>query len=405
MDSLPARKIIIAGAGIAGLTAALAFAGHGFEIDIFERSPKLEEVGAGLQLSPNATRILERMGVLPRLLQLAVQPEAVILRDAGTLYELAKVPLGRNAQARWGAPYLVAHRADLQRALLESVSEHRSIRLVTGATITGARHDGGQVTARVETVDGAQEVSGMLLVGADGVWSALRSLAGMKGSSRFTGELAWRSLVRRDSPHGRLLADLGATNVVSAFLHHGFHLVAYPVSDGTAFNLVAFTPGRSIDKNWNGQADISQLRRAMHGISPKLAALAGGETIWGAWPIHTVDAHERWTAPRMALIGDAAHAMPPFAAQGAAMAIEDAVTLADRVAAVPENLAAALAGWEASRRPRIARVARRGALNHFAWHARGPVALARNLVLKALPSEKLAHDLDWLYGWDSTSAS
>ena len=198
---MPAGKIIIAGAGIAGLTTALAFAGNGFEVEIFERSPKLEEVGAGLQLSPNATRILERMGVLARLLPLAVQPEAVILRDAGTLYELARVPLGRAAQARWGAPYLVVHRADLQRALLASVAEHRSIRLVTGATITGPRHEGEQMTARVEDADGVQEVSGALLVGADGVWSALRSLAGMKGRSRFTGELAWRTLVPSDSAH------------------------------------------------------------------------------------------------------------------------------------------------------------------------------------------------------------
>ena len=144
--------------------------------------------------------------------------------------------------------------------------------------------------------------------------------------------------------------------------------------------------------------------QAMRGIAPALASLAGGGTAWTAWPIHAVDANENWTAPRLALIGDAAHAMPPFAAQGAAMAIEDAATLAGCVAAVPGNLAAALARWEASRRPRIAKVARRGTLNHFAWHARGPVAFARNLVLKALPSEKLAHDLDWLYGWDSTSA-
>lgn len=401
---MPAGKIIIAGAGIAGLTTALAFAGNGFEVEIFERSPKLEEVGAGLQLSPNATRILERMGVLARLLPLAVQPEAVILRDAGTLYELARVPLGRAAQARWGAPYLVVHRADLQRALLASVAEHRSIRLVTGATITGTRHEGEQMTARVEAADGVQEVSGALLVGADGVWSALRSLAGMKGRSRFTGELAWRTLVPSDSAHGRLLARFGAADVVTAFLHHRFHLVAYPVHGSAAFNLVAFTPGRRIDEDWNGEADISQLMQAMRGIAPALASLAGGGTAWTAWPIHAVDANENWTAPRLALIGDAAHAMPPFAAQGAAMAIEDAATLAGCVAAVPGNLAAALARWEASRRPRIAKVARRGTLNHFAWHARGPVAFARNLVLKALPSEKLAHDLDWLYGWDSNSA-
>lgn len=400
---MPAGKVIIAGAGVAGLTAALAFAGHGFDVEVFERSPKLEEVGAGLQLSPNATHILDRLGALSGLLPLAVQPEAVILRTAATLGELARVPLGRIAQARWGAPYLVAHRADLQRTLLAAVAACQTIRLVTGATFTNIRHDGREITATVETPEGAQETSGMLLIGSDGVWSAVRSFVGTSGRSRFTGELAWRTLVQRDSSQGRLLANLGASKVVTAFLHHGFHLVAYPVRSGDAFNLVAFTPGRRISEDWNGEADIAQLKRAMHGIAPALASLADHGAAWTAWPIHTVDPQERWTTQEMALIGDAAHAMPPFAAQGAAMAIEDAYTLAARVAAAPENLSAALAGWEASRRPRIARVARRGALNHFAWHARGPVAFARNLVLKALPSDKLASDLDWLYGWDSSS--
>ncbi|RUM98005.1 FAD-binding protein [Pseudaminobacter arsenicus] len=403
MDKLPAGKVIIAGAGVAGLTAALAFARHGFHVEVFERSPKLEEVGAGFQLSPNATHILDRLGVLPDLLPLAVQPEAVILRAAGTLSELARVPLGRIAQARWGAPYLVAHRADLQRTLLAAVAACQTIRLVTGSSITDTRHDGREVTATVETANGAQEISGMLLVGADGVWSGLRSFVGTRGGSRFTGELAWRSVVQRDSSQGRLLANLGASKVVTAFLHPGFHLVAYPVRSGDAFNLVAFTPGGRIAEDWNNYSDISQLKRAMHGIVPALASLADHGTAWTTWPIHTVALQERWTTSCMALIGDAAHAMPPFAAQGAAMAIEDAYTLAARVASASENLPAALANWEASRRPRLAKVARRGALNHFAWHARGPVAFARNLVLKALPSDKLASDLDWLYGWDSSS--
>lgn len=400
---MPAGKVIIAGAGVAGLTAALAFARHGFNVEVFERSPKLEEVGAGLQLSPNATHILGHLGVLPGLLPLAVQPEAVILRAAGTLSELARVPLGQIAQARWGAPYLVAHRADLQRILLSTVAACQTIRLTTNATVTNTRHDGREVTATVETADGAQEVSGILLIGADGVWSALRSFVGTSGRSRFTGELAWRNVVQRDSAQGRLLANLGASKVVTAFLHHGFHLVAYPVRSGDAFNLVAFTPGGRIAEDWNNYSDISQLKRAMHGIEPALASLADHGTAWTTWPIYTVDPQQRWTTSCMALIGDAAHAMPPFAAQGAAMAIEDAYTLAARVAAASEDLPATLANWEASRRPRLAKVARRGALNHFAWHARGPVAFARNLVLKALPSDKLASDLDWLYGWDCSS--
>jgi salicylate hydroxylase len=187
---------------------------------------------------------------------------------------------------------------------------------------------------------------------------------------------------------------------VTAFLHSGFHLIAYPVRGGAAINLAAFTPARGLAETWSGQADVAPLRSAMRSTAPVLSRLADEAGPWTAWPIHTVDRRPPWTFPGVALIGDAAHAMTPFAAQGAAMAIEDAWTLAATVAAAPDDLAKALAAWEAARRPRVEKVARRGAFNRFAWHASGPVALARNLVLKARPPERLAADLDWLYGWE-----
>jgi salicylate hydroxylase len=195
-------------------------------------------------------------------------------------------------------------------------------------------------------------------------------------------------------------AKIATADCVTAFLHPGFHLVAYPMRGGGAFNLVAFTEGKQMAQGWSGDADPAILARAMRSAAPALADLARDAGPWKAWPVHTVDRACRWTSPEgIALIGDAAHAMPPFAAQGAAMAIEDAVTLAANVASLPANLPAALAAWEKSRKRRVARVARRGALNYLAWHAAGPVALARNLLLKARRAEKLAADLDWLYGW------
>lgn len=400
MDIARSGRIIVAGAGIAGLTAALAFARRGFCVEILERSEKLDEVGAGLQISPNATRILDRLGVLELLLPHAVRPHGVILRDAATLSELARVPLGDSAERRWRAPYLVAHRADLQGALLEAVSRQPTIRLITGANVRGLGHDGSGVSVALEGSGKVEQTSGLLLVGADGVWSTVRGLIGAGGGSRFCGELAWRAVIDADSNIGQAFASIGARDAVNAFLHPGFHLIAYPVRGGAAFNLVAFTPGQRIAEGWSGAADVSLLKRAMRRTAPALARLADDAGPWTAWPIHTANPKPPWTAPGVALIGDAAHAMTPFAAQGAAMAIEDADTLAAFVAADPDHLTAALAAWEASRRPRVAAVARRGAFNHFAWQARGPVALARNLVLKTRPSEKLAADLDWLYGWE-----
>jgi len=401
MDVSRSRRVIVAGAGVAGLCAALAFARRGFSVDIFERSKKLEEVGAGLQLSPNATRILGSLGVLETLRPLAVAPRGVVLRDARTLDELGCVPLGEAAERRWRAPYLVAHRADLQKALLETAAAQPSIQLFTGAAVAGFEHQDQGITVSLRRSGTVEKQGALLLVGADGVWSALRGSLQPGQPSRFSGELAWRTVVAADSEIGRAFAATGARSVVTAFLHSDFHLIAYPVRSGAAFNLVAFTPGQRIAEDWTGNADAALLERAMRRTAPTLARLAREAGPWTAWPIHTVRPDAPWTAPGIALIGDAAHAMTPFAAQGAAMAIEDAETLAAFVAANPANAPAALTAWERTRRPRVAAVARRGAFNHFAWQAWGPVAFARNLVLKTRSPEKLAADMDWLYGWNT----
>jgi salicylate hydroxylase len=400
VNGTPQNQIIIAGAGIAGLAAALAFASRGFSVQVFERAPQLEEVGAGIQLSPNATRILDRLGVLPALLETAVRPNAVLLRDGRTLTELARVPLGETAERRWNAPYLALHRADLQSALLSRVNKTPGIRLVTDAAIADIAQSSDAVTATIATPAGRVETTGLLLVGADGVRSAVRAHFSRSRQSRYSGEVAWRTMLPSDSPAGRALVEITSADAVTAFLHSGFHLIAYPVRGGTAINLAAFTPARGLAETWSGQADVAPLRSAMRSTAPVLSRLADEAGRWTAWPVHTVDRRPLWTFPGVALIGDAAHAMTPFAAQGAAMAVEDAWTLAASVTAASGNLTDALAAWEAARRPRVEKVARRGAFNRFAWHASGPVALARNLVLKTRPSEKLAADLDWLYGWE-----
>lgn len=408
MDDSPSRQVVIAGAGIAGLTAAIAFAGRGHAVTLLEQARQIEAAGAGLQLSPNATRILRRLGVLDRLLADAIRPEAVVLRDAASLRELARVPLGQAGEDRWRAPYLVAHRADLQAALTARVAECPEIQLVTGARVTKIAVSPQDIVATAETDGGGIEARGGLLVGADGVWSSVRTL--LCGSepafskSRFSGELAWRATIAATSAAGQAFAVIGAADCVTTFLHPGFHMVAYPVSKGSAFNLAAFTKGERIAEGWSGHADPAVLSGAMHGTSPALARLVALAGPWTAFAIHTVD-QRRWTMPQgIALIGDAAHAMTPFAAQGAAMGIEDAATLADLVGGSPDEPTLSLGAWENLRRPRVEKVLRRGALNRLAWHAWGPVAIARNLVLATRPGEKLAADLDWLYGWEERTA-
>ncbi|MER8637931.1 FAD-dependent monooxygenase [Mesorhizobium sp. M1365] len=403
MQETQSRQVVIAGAGVAGLTAALAFAERGYRVKLFEQAQHLEAAGAGIQLSPSATRILRQLGVLDRLLATAVRPEAVVLKDAATLRKLARVPLGQAADTRWGAPYLVAHRADLQSALMQRIAERPKVELVTGARVCGVATRPNGITATVEIAGTTIETEASLLVGADGVWSSVRETLARNAAdfrrSRFSGELAWRATVAADSLAGQAFRAIGAPDCVTAFLHPGFHMVAYPVSRGTVFNLAAFTKGERIAEGWSGYADPASLASAMRGTAPALVRLANEAAQWTAWPIHIVE-QRRWTTPQgIALIGDAAHAMTPFAAQGAAMAIEDAATLAGFVAASTADLEGALAAWEQARRPRVAQVARRGAVNRLAWHAAGPVAMARNLFLAMRSPEKLAADLDWLYGW------
>lgn len=393
MDS---RSIAIAGGGIAGLAAGLCLAARGFTVTIHERAERLEEVGAGLQLSPNATRILARLGVVERLNAAAVRPSGVVLTDAASLRQLARMPLGAAAERRWGAPYLVAHRADLQAALIAQVRTTAAIRLELGTEVASAELTPEGAMLVLEDAGGRRrETACDLLIGADGVWSRLRALAGGP-ASRFTGYVAFRTVVEAGEAAARTLAG----DAVTAFLSPRFHLVAYPLRGGAAFNLVLVTRGAQTPRGWATPADASHPAQAVRGAAPALSRLVGMAGDWTAWPLNEVPQGGRWTMNgRLVLIGDAAHALTPHAAQGAAMAIEDAAALAHCLAA--EEQATALATFERLRKPRLARVARRGDLNRLAWHAGGVTALARNLLFRLRSGESLAADLDWLYGHDA----
>lgn len=398
------RHIVIAGAGIAGLTAAIAFAARGFNIRLFERAPKPQEVGAGLQLSPNATRILSRLGVPDRLHAATIRPDAIVLRRASDLDEIARVVLGDAALRRWKSPYLVLHRADLHAGLLGIASRLANVEIVTSATVTDAAFHPQGVTVAVEQDGRMRELDALLLVGADGVWSRTRRVLG-GADSQFAGKVAWRTTLRADSEALASVSDYLRRDCVSAFLHPKAHLVSYPIRGGSAVNIAAFTRGTLPGTGWSRDSDGAPLRAALGDASSALVSFLESVTQWTMWPLHTVNPRAPWTkAGGAVLIGDAAHAMTPFAAQGAASAIEDAYVLAATVADQPDDIAAALARYERIRRPRIAAVVRRGAFNAFTWRASGPVAAVRDMVLAARPSERLAADFDWLYGWDADEA-
>jgi len=395
MVEASAEPIVIAGAGIAGLTAAIALAGRGRPVRVFERAEQFQPIGAGIQLSPNATRLLDDLKVLPRLEGRSVEPLCVAMRDARSLRPLATIPLGASARRRWGARYLVAARAALQDALLETAAA-LSIPIETGAAAADFAPEGDGMAVTIDRNGEKEQVRTPLLIGADGVWSTLRGL-GAEGASRFSGQTAWRTLLTRDA--ARALAHVLPADRVTAYAHPRFHLIAYPLAGGEV-NLVVLARGRPMPEVWSRNASAERMSEVFSGAAADIRDLAVNCT-WTAWPLHIANPNCGWTHPGgFVLIGDAAHAILPFAAQGAAMGIEDGVALAtllDR----HEDLAAALAAYDRLRRPRIRRVAARGELNRLAWHARGPVALARDAVFRLKGDDRLAADLDWLYGYDA----
>lgn len=384
---MPIERIAIVGAGIAGLTAALAFARRGIACDVYEEASALVEVGAGLQVSPNASRILKTLGVLPALEARWNEPERVALASGTSLRPLAHVPVGASARQRWGAPYGVLHRATLQGALLDAV---RANPLLTVTLDHPIRPVPGEVF---------QDPSGKaygLIVGADGVWSNQRAAIAGSPTPDFSRNVCWRFTIGGEDAPAWLASDQ-----VTAFLGPSTHLVVYPLREIGGFNMVAVAAGMDPGATWDAKASESQRAMLMGQFrrwDPRIVALLGAARNPTFWPLHQVTGGVWHNGRDRVLIGDAAHAMTPFAAQGAAMAIEDAFILAQRVAGAP-SLEAALTAFAHERMERVARVKGRGAFNRFAYHARGPFRIGRDIVLSLRPPQSLAADFDWLYGF------
>lgn len=381
---MTAQHAAIVGAGIAGLTAALSLARHGISSDIFEQADELTEVGAGLQISPNAARCLAKIGVLERLEPQWREPKRVELTSGSSLRQVAYVPVGES-RSRWGAPYGVLHRATLQNALRKSVTEEPLCRLMLGTRIDRA------------TPEALEAISGKrpdVIICADGVWSHSRRLIPEAPSAHFSGNIAWRFVLSSEDAPGFLDRES-----VTAFMGQKAHLIAYPLRDIGGFNLVAIAAGASAGETWHTEVDSSwktALDRHFRNWNPVLKGLfaAAPPTFW---PLYEVGEGHWHNGKDTIAIGDAVHAMMPFSAQGAAMAIEDAFELAAFLHELP--VAEALPALVAHRLPRLTKLKKRTRLNQFAYHASGPTRLGRDLVLALKSPASLLADLDWLYSY------
>jgi salicylate hydroxylase len=388
------RTIIVAGAGIGGLTAALALIRAGFRVVVIEQAERLEETGAGIQLSPNATGTLINLGAGDHLKRRAVAPEAIRVMRAATAREIARIPLGREAELRYGAPYWVIHRADLQAGLIEALEATSDFVLRLGSKVEDYAVHAHGITVQARGSFASIEEHGIALVGADGLWSTLRAKLGDRAPPRFRGRTAWRALVpaERVPPHGRELATV-------LWLGPDAHFVHYPVRGGTMINLVAIVADDRRVKGWSADGRRADLVARFSGWHKDARALIGAAPAWQRWSLYDRSLPHPWGLGPVTLLGDAAHPMLPFLAQGGAMAIEDAAVLAACLAHHSEEPAVGLRLYEGLRRRRAARAQRHARRNGRVYHLKGPAAFARDLALAMMGGNRLLHRYDWLYDW------
>jgi salicylate hydroxylase len=377
------------------LTAALTLARKGFRVVVVEQTERLEETGAGIQLSPNASRILIDLGLAERLQRAVTAPEAVRVLSAANGREIASMPLAEAAE-RYGAPFWTIHRGDLQNALATAVSRTPGVTLKLGLRAEDFIGHRNGITVLTHGSAGTMHEHGTAFIAADGLWSRARTRLGDAQPPRFSGRVAWRGLVP-----ARLAAPEFRAPLIHLWLGREAHFVHYPVKGGAVINLVVITDDRWHQPGWSEPADRAQLvpRLAAETWAPAARALIGLPEAWLKWALYDRRPLRQWSKGPAALLGDAAHPMFPFLAQGAAMAIEDAAVAAECLGRMPDDAERALRTFTAIRRGRARKVQRMAARNGTIYHLGGIGALLRNTAMRALGGPRLLQHYDWIYDW------
>lgn len=360
------ENVVVVGAGLGGLSAALMLANQGLQVTLLEQAPELGEIGAGIQLSPNATRVLYALGLEKELERVAFRPEGVETRSWRSGRMLSKAPLGERVATRFGFPYLHIHRADLVQALASAANASQRIEVLTGANCSGIEQDASSVTALTAS---GERYTADLLVGADGIRSTVREEVAGEQSPRFTGTVVWRGMVPASALPPGLIRP-----VAGLWPGPGAHFVHYYVRSGELVNFVACLDqsGWEVD-SWTEPGEKTQLKSDFKGWHETIQQLidAADPAQCFKWALFDRDPLASWTDRRVTLLGDACHAMLPFMAQGACMAIEDGAVLAHAVTRGHE-LGASLAQYESLRRPRTTRMQLGSRSQHAVYHMKAP---------------------------------
>ena len=385
-----ARPILVIGGGIGGMAAALGLAQLGHTVDLFEQAPEVGEIGAGIQLGPNAFAAMDALGVGPNARKRAVYTDDLIMMDAVDESEVARIPVREAFRERFGNPYAVIHRADIHLSIYEGVQAAPNVRVHTSARIEKVEIDASG--ARVTDANG-KVYEGAAVVGADGVRSVVRQKV-VGDTHRVSGHVVYRAVVPRDE----MPADL-RWNAAAIWVGPNCHLVHYPLRGGEQYNLVVTFHSRD-EEEWSiREGSREEVLSYFTGIGPGPRRLLDLPSSWRRWATADRDPVEKWGEGLATILGDAAHPMMQYLAQGACMALEDAVTLREALKASGDDIEKGFRLYESKRIVRTARVVLSVREMGRLYHAAGIERLVRNSLWKGRPAERFYDAMDWLYSW------
>ncbi len=389
---MPARSpILIAGGGIGGLAAAVGLAAKDRHVIVLEKAARLGEIGAGIQLGPNAFHAFDYLGVGDAARAIAVYIDRLRLMDAMGGEEITHIDLGDGFRKHFGNPYAVIHRGDLHSVFLKACIASPLVELRTSSEVVGYAQDGASVTARLAS---GETVTGAALIGADGLWSNIRKQLVGDGAPRVSGHTTYRSVI----PTERMPEDL-RWNAATLWAGPKCHIVHYPLQGWKLFNLVVTYHNDAAEPVAGKPVSFDEVMRGFEHIHPRAQAIIRHGADWKLWVLCDREPVTNWVDGRVALLGDAAHPMLQYFAQGACMAMEDAVCLAHELAAHPDDIEPALEAYRARRVLRTARVQLQSrAIGEHIYHPAGAHALLRNAIMSAKSSQQWYGILGWLYG-------
>lgn len=385
------KPIVIVGGGIGGLALASGLSQRGYRSIVLERAPKLGEIGAGIQLGPNAFHAFDFLGVGDRAREMAVYIDSLRLMDAVSAEEVCRIPLDDAFRSRFGNPYAVIHRGDLHAVFLHACMESPLVEVRTSMEVVGYSQTADGAVAVL--ADGSK-VEGAVVVGADGLWSRIRAQLVGDGAPRVSGHTTYRSVI----PTEKMPEEL-RWNAATLWAGPKCHIVHYPLSGWKVFNLVVTYHNDAPEPVAGLPVTKDEVRRGFEHIHELPRSIIEHGEDWKLWVLCDRDPIDNWIDGRVALLGDAAHPMMQYMAQGACMAMEDAVALVETIEAAGDNLASALDAYQSRRVLRVARVQLQSReIGQHIYHPQGAHAALRNEIMGSKSAEEWYRSLDWIYG-------